>query len=423
MPIIDNKVTTPFTTIQDLSRKPTPSEALTYTQLQALFDKDVEALRLKHNLLIDDIISTDGFNIKTSGVQTINGVKTFTESPIIPTPTTDMQPTNKKYISDNFTTKTENSLKANSSDVYTKTQIDTTQATKSELQNIVLGQIPDGSLTDDKLSDAVGDIKERLTTSLADNMTDHDIIRLVKTSTGTVNALAINTTGIFDLTRDGNMLMLLPNLTNTSSVTISIDSQTTKAIKKFDITADAYVDLVASDLKKNTPTQIVWSVGNNFFILRPSGGGSNIKSIQSGQVDIASTSIDITISAVDLTKSIPIITYYNNQTTPSKSLLRAKLINSTTLRIYLDTYGNVTPLTWKVIEFNNVKSLQTGDTSSSSITVSSVNVNKSVLFASSTSATTTGNAYNIRYTISNPTTITIDSIPIFITTWYLIEFN
>ena len=166
--IIDNKVTTPFTTIQDLSRKPTPSEALTYTQLQALFDKDVEALRLKHNLLIDDIISTDGFNIKTSGVQTINGVKTFTESPIIPTPTLDMQPTNKKYVSDNFATKTENNLKANSSDVYTKSQIDTTQATKAELQSFVLGEIPNGALTDEKLSNDVGQIKERFTSSLAD---------------------------------------------------------------------------------------------------------------------------------------------------------------------------------------------------------------------------------------------------------------
>ena len=34
------------------------------------------------------------------GTQTINGVKTFTSSPILPTPTTDMQAATKKYVDD-----------------------------------------------------------------------------------------------------------------------------------------------------------------------------------------------------------------------------------------------------------------------------------------------------------------------------------
>jgi len=123
MPIIDNKILTPITYVQDLSRHPTPSETMTDQLLKAKFDKGAEDLRIKHNSLIDDVISTDGFNIKNSGIQTINGVKTFVESPIIPTPTTDMQPTNKKYVSDNFTTKIENNLKANAIDVYTKGEL------------------------------------------------------------------------------------------------------------------------------------------------------------------------------------------------------------------------------------------------------------------------------------------------------------
>lgn len=47
-----------------------------------------------------------------------------------------------------FATKDDTNLKANAADVYTKTQIDTNQATKAEIQGIVLGQIPVNSLTE-----------------------------------------------------------------------------------------------------------------------------------------------------------------------------------------------------------------------------------------------------------------------------------
>lgn len=49
----------------------------------------------------------DGFTTKLTGNQTIAGVKTFSSSPIVPTPTTDMQASTKKYVDDNFTTKSE----------------------------------------------------------------------------------------------------------------------------------------------------------------------------------------------------------------------------------------------------------------------------------------------------------------------------
>ncbi|MDP4160933.1 MAG: right-handed parallel beta-helix repeat-containing protein [Bacillota bacterium] len=47
----------------------------------------------------------DGFAVKKTSDQTIAGVKTFSSSPIVPTPTTDMQASTKKYVDDNFTTK------------------------------------------------------------------------------------------------------------------------------------------------------------------------------------------------------------------------------------------------------------------------------------------------------------------------------
>jgi hypothetical protein len=102
-----------------------------------------------------------------------------------------------------------------------------------------------------------------------------DIARLAPTSTGTANALVIDTAGTFDRTKNGNTLTVIPNLTNTGAVTITEDGQTAKAIKEFDTVSDTYVALTAGKLKKNTPAQLVWSVGSDFFILRPSGGVSN----------------------------------------------------------------------------------------------------------------------------------------------------
>ena len=100
MPIEDNKILIPITYIQDLARKPTPSEVMTYMQLQAKFDQGAEDVRVKHNNLIDDVILLDNKNIKDNGVQTITGVKTFSESLIIPAPTTNLQPATKKYVDD-----------------------------------------------------------------------------------------------------------------------------------------------------------------------------------------------------------------------------------------------------------------------------------------------------------------------------------
>jgi len=99
MAIIDNKIPNPITTIQDLTRKPTP-DGMTYTALQAKFDESPELLRQKQNNIIDEVILLDNKNIKDNGNQTINGIKTFISSPIVPTPTTDMQSSTKKYVDD-----------------------------------------------------------------------------------------------------------------------------------------------------------------------------------------------------------------------------------------------------------------------------------------------------------------------------------
>jgi len=149
------KLLTDLNNIQTLDAEPNDVQGLTFQQLQAKFDKAGNDIKTYINSgLSVEIDSLNSENIKNSGVQTINGVKTFAESPIVPTPTTDYQSSPKKYV-DNL-------------DALQRQYVDGTFTTKSDTQSIVLGQIPNGSLTDDKLSNDVGQIKERFTSSLAD---------------------------------------------------------------------------------------------------------------------------------------------------------------------------------------------------------------------------------------------------------------
>ena len=118
-------------------------------------------------------------------------------------------------------------------------------------------------------------------------------------------------------------------------------------------------------------------------------GGSNIKSKQSGTVDIAGlTTKDITISAVDLSKSIVRVVFGGNAQAGmlNSVLVSAWFINSTTIRVYRYTSSSDTtqPIYWEVVEFNNVKSKQTGElicaAPTTDITISPVNLSKTMLF-------------------------------------------
>ena len=57
----------------------------------------VDATVVKQN---GSVVANDSTVVHKSGNETIAGVKTFTSSPIVPTPTADMQSANKKYIDD-----------------------------------------------------------------------------------------------------------------------------------------------------------------------------------------------------------------------------------------------------------------------------------------------------------------------------------
>jgi hypothetical protein len=162
-------------------------------------------------------------------------------------------------------------------------------------------------------------------------------------------------------------------------------------------------------------------------------GGSNIKSKQSGKVLMNGGTKTVTISAVDLTKAIVRITYApSSQSNPSANAVTVsgELTNATTITFTLNqTINNITVL-WEVIEFNNVKSLQSGNwnnsLASSTLTVSSVNPSKSMLFYSdwtSVVADFYSMFMNIEITSATLLTCTRIDATTFNIKWFLVEFN
>lgn len=95
------KLTTDLDVIQTLAQKPNTADGLTYQQLQAKFDEAGNDIKTYINdTLTAEIDTLNSANVKLTGNQTVAGVKTFSSSPIVPAPTTDLQVTTKKYVDD-----------------------------------------------------------------------------------------------------------------------------------------------------------------------------------------------------------------------------------------------------------------------------------------------------------------------------------
>jgi len=172
--------------------------------------------------------------------------------------------------------------------------------------------------------------------------------------------------------------------------------------------------------------------GLDKFKVSGDGGGSNIKSIQRGTFTMTATSNTITISSIDITKSVVMVTITGATSAAydASSSTKGVLTNPTTLTLTRQdtTYGIV--VTWVVVEFNNVKSLQTGIkymSANTTVTISSVNVSKSLVFDSSDNNNTGVRSQIIdsRCDLINPTTLsfTVSSGVGYNHAWQVIEFN
>lgn len=149
-----------------------------------------------------------------------------------------------------------------------------------------------------------------------------------------------------------------------------------------------------------------------------------IKSVQRGTISVAgATSVTATITAVDLNNSI--IHYLGDtQSDPAELqathwLSRIELTNATTVTGYCiagNTFNTQT-ISWEVIEFypGIIKSVQRGATdmggsTSNSITITAVNMNRTHLdflgFTSTYSANPYGNTSRGKVVLTNSTTVT-----------------
>ncbi|OFV69246.1 hypothetical protein ACWI_32900 [Acetobacterium wieringae] len=165
-------------------------------------------------------------------------------------------------------------------------------------------------------------------------------------------------------------------------------------------------------------------------------GGSNIKSIQNGVSSMGTGVgyIDVTISAIDITKTVVIVTdgYETSGNYPYDGYCKmiAWAINSTTIRIVRGvTNANVNNINWQVIEFNNVKSLQTGGmslyVSNGDLTVNQYDPAKSILIYSYNLSTTTNSDYTVSLFKNGSNKIGYKSFSSYSVSvrWQLIEFN
>lgn len=162
------------------------------------------------------------------------------------------------------------------------------------------------------------------------------------------------------------------------------------------------------------------------------GGGSNVKSIQRGVTTFSAITTNATIASIDLTKSIVKISFVPLNSNGQFGIVKAKLTSSTNLELKQIAFTQATVVYWEVIEFNNVKSLQTGMISltatTNTVTIAAVNTSKCIVFCSWDSNDVSG--ANIKqghcsYGLTSSTVLTVNQSDTVLheIEWQVIEFN
>lgn len=165
------------------------------------------------------------------------------------------------------------------------------------------------------------------------------------------------------------------------------------------------------------------------------GSGGSIKSIQRGEISLdgSATTTTISITEVDLTKSVIIINVYGSGGSASVDAVRANFASSTSVVFTRSVAGGIPIVAYQVIEFNNVKSLQSGltlvNTVPQNVTITAVNPAKSIVFSSLSNPQTAQNSSYVIGLISltNSTNLKFHcraaDISNYSVQWYVIEFK
>lgn len=125
---------------------------------------------------------------------------------------------------------------------------------------------------------------------------------------------------------------------------------------------------------------------------------------------LSAESIDITISSVDVSKSFVYLRAPNSE---RDLLVRAQLINSTTLRILKrSSFGSTSNIEWRVVETGlNIVSGTTNIGNTTNITISEVDINKALVFLSwrnISGNTTTLTSLFVRSTLTTTTNLRLE---------------
>lgn len=159
--------------------------------------------------------------------------------------------------------------------------------------------------------------------------------------------------------------------------------------------------------------------------------GTNIKSIQMGQVTTTLSTQSVTITAVNRANSIILCNSPSSGTDPSVEKFAPTFVSDTSFNLVRGTAGSSRTINYAVIEFNNVKSIQRGISATSvglaQVTVSPVNPLKSILLNNFIylASVTNISLFNDNYRIVNSTTIELNDYSNGNSRnyWQLIEFN
>jgi hypothetical protein len=163
-------------------------------------------------------------------------------------------------------------------------------------------------------------------------------------------------------------------------------------------------------------------------------GSRRIKSIQRGltNFDGTVTQVDATITSVVTANTIVrIIGLSGGGDIASRSTANIEIINSTTIRMFKAELTNQLQVHWEVIEFENVKSKQTGKVNlgnGSTVTITSVNTSKSLVFSSVKNGATSAGSIRADsgLVLTSATQLTFRTSYTSGTTevaWQVIEFN
>ena len=259
-------------------------------------------------------------------------------------------------------------------------------------------------------------------------------------ATGSANSIAVDSFGTFDLTDDTSSLFFTPIANNTGAVTIAVDSQTSKAIKKYE--DGAYTALEADDLKAYQQVILRWDLANDFFVLAPKSSGAVIENIEYITVSLGAVNGTFTPTIVtDYTKAVTKIVGVSRRTNDSaddgnRHLFTATLESNTSGSLERNVTANaLVDVTIAIIQYKNVKSVQKREyywASSSSggttLTIDEVDLSKSELILQyrNSASNTVGYTKPMRAYFSSSTSVVVTNYYIeALTTAYIqvVEYN